>query len=81
MGVLHWKRAIIGKTFTIDRKARRVSVQQKNFVNKLAEVWGVSNKAPTPSTEGLFDSDPGSPLLKNQLEFMRLIQHVKYVWC
>ena len=38
---------VIGMTFTIDRKARKVSVQQKNYVNKLAEVWGVSNKAPT----------------------------------
>jgi hypothetical protein len=63
---------IIGMTFTIDRIKKRVLVQQKHYVDKLAKTWGVTKGVSTPATENLFEVDSESPLLKNQLEFMSI---------
>jgi hypothetical protein len=63
---------IIGMTFVFDRVNKLVTVTQKGFVEKLVTAQGVTKKAVTPGTEDLYDEDPASPLLKDQIKFMSL---------
>jgi hypothetical protein len=63
---------IIGMTFVFDRVNKLVNVSQRGFIEKLTSARKVTKKAVTPATEDLYDEDPASPLLKDQIDFMSL---------
>ena len=63
---------VVGMSVQLDRSRGSAKIQQKQFISKLLKVHGVSGRAPTPSTDDLFDEPPGSPLLSDQRAFMSL---------
>jgi hypothetical protein len=62
----------LGVSFKFDRENKAVSISQRNFVSKLVKAYSVDKTAKTPSLADLFEEDPASPLLKDQLAFLSL---------
>jgi hypothetical protein len=63
---------IIGMTFELDYRAKRVTVSMRNFAAKLAEVYELKKSAVTPALDDFFDVGEGKDQLGNQREYMAM---------
>jgi hypothetical protein len=61
---------IIGMSVELDYDAHSATIQQRHFVAKLIESTGTTKRAVSPALDQLFEDDPNSPLLKDQLQFL-----------
>ena len=68
----------IGMTFSFDRTNKWVDVSQKNYCQKLEMTYKPTSKPRTPASDKLFECDPTSPLLKDQLSYMSIVSAGMY---
>jgi hypothetical protein len=64
--------SIIGMFVQLNRDERSAKIQQKHYVEDLCKRYNVQSAVSVPHTTSLFDNNPDSPLLDNQLEFMSI---------
>ena len=69
---------ILGMTVQMDREKKRAIISQKRFVEKLAEVYGITKGAVTPATGDLLYEKEDSKLLGDQRRFMSLNATLMY---
>ena len=65
-------------TVHMERDKRRVVINQKRFVTKLAEEFKISKTSGTPATGDLLYEKEGSKLLGDQRKFMSLNATLMY---
>ena len=69
---------ILGMTVQMDRNAKRAIVNQKRFVDKLAETYKITKTAVTPANADLLYEREDSKLLDDQRKFMSLNASLMY---
>jgi hypothetical protein len=62
----------LGMSFKFDRVNKSVSISQRQYVDKLISNFNITKSARTPSLADLYEEDPSSPLLKDQMGFLAL---------
>lgn len=69
---------IIGMNFDFDRVGKQVTIRQQQFIRELVKAHGVSKKSVTPALDDLYDEDPSSPVLSDQIHFMSINSSCMY---
>ena len=69
---------IVGMTYDFNYVDRSVKVSQKKFIKKLIESRGVTARSKYPCGVDLFESDPTSPLVTDQFDYMSVTMSCMY---
>lgn len=70
--------SIIGMLYEFNYKEKSVKVSQRKFINKLLSNREIISKSKYPCGTDIFESDPTSPLIKNQLDYMSGVMSCMY---